>query len=83
MGSPKVELSAFALTVEERTLRGSFCYSPADFSGAVDAIADGQFDPNMVIDRHVSLGQLPASMVALSTGTASSVKTLVQLTADR
>ncbi len=82
MGSPSVELSAFALTVEERTLRGSFCYSPADFCGAVNAIADGHFNPNMVIDRHISLGQLPASMVALATGTASSVKTLVQLTTD-
>jgi threonine dehydrogenase-like Zn-dependent dehydrogenase len=78
MGSPNVEMSAFALTVEERTLRGSFCYSPADFRRAIDAIAEGLFDPKVVVDRHIALEQLPASMFALANGSASSVKTLVQ-----
>ncbi len=82
MGSPNVELSAFALTVEERTLRGSFCYSPNDFHRAVDAIADGLFDPAVLIDRHISLEQLPGSMLALADGSAASVKTLVQLAPD-
>ena len=79
MGSPSAQISAFLLTVEERTLRGSFCYSPANFRRAVDAIAEGSFDPTVVIERHIGLEQLPGSMFALATGTASSVKTLVCL----
>ena len=82
MGSPNVELSAFALTVEERTVRGSCCYSPADFRRAVDVIAEGSFDPAIFVDHHISLEQLPGSMVALVDGSAGSVKTLVQLTAE-
>ena len=82
MGSPHVELSAFTLTVEERTVRGGFCYSPADFRRSVDVMAEGLFDPAVFVDHHVSLEQLPSSMVALATGSALSVKTLVQLTAE-
>ena len=82
MGSPNVELSAFALTVEERTVRGSFCYSPADFRSAGDVIAQGLFDPAVFVDHHISLAQLPGSMVALVDGSAESVKTLVQPTAE-
>jgi threonine dehydrogenase-like Zn-dependent dehydrogenase len=82
MGSPTAQISAFALTVEERTLRGSFCYSPANFYSAIEAISDGAFNPSIVIDRHIPLDDLPSSMLGLSTGTASSVKTLVRLTAE-
>jgi threonine dehydrogenase-like Zn-dependent dehydrogenase len=79
MGSPTAQISAFALTVEERTLRGSFCYSPANFYRAIEAISEGAFDPSIVIDRHIPLDDLPSSMLGLSTGTASSVKTLVRV----
>ena len=79
MGSPSAQISAFLLTVEERTLRGSFCYSPANFRIAIDAIAEGLFDPTVVIERHIGLEDLPGSMFALATGTASSVKTLVRV----
>lgn len=79
MGEPCVSLSAYGLTVEERTLRGSFCYSPQHFGQAVSHMVSGTFDTARFIDSRVSLEETPSAFAALAAN-AAAVKTIVVVT---
>jgi threonine dehydrogenase-like Zn-dependent dehydrogenase len=78
MGAPTVELPAFEIVTEERTLVGSFCYSTSDFAAAVAAVGSGAFPWRYFVDREAELEEAPAIFASLARGEAGTVKTLVR-----
>jgi threonine dehydrogenase-like Zn-dependent dehydrogenase len=82
MGTPRVELDAFAVSTMERSLVGSFTYSADDFRAAVDLVAGAPEVASALISRIVPLGQAPDTFVALAAGDGTPGKVLVRLTAD-
>lgn len=77
MNVPRIELSAYAISTEERTLVGSFCYSAPDFADTA-AWATQRVDELLpLIDGRVCLTDAPATFEALSKGDLTASKVLV------
>ena len=82
MGTPRLELDAFAVSTMERSLVGSFTYSADDFRAAVDLVAgapdgrDGPDQPGGVPDG------APDAFAALAAGDGTPGKVLVRLDND-
>ena len=77
MGSPQLELSAYAVSTEERTLIGSFTYTAADFSETaawVGTVPDGI---EALIDGRVGWDEAPQSFDDLARGRSTASKILV------
>jgi threonine dehydrogenase-like Zn-dependent dehydrogenase len=77
MGQSQIDLSAFEISIMERTLVGSFCYSPAEFietaawTGGAPAIL-----ANMIGDT-VGMQEAPEAFTKLATNDALGGKVLV------
>ncbi|GAA4206510.1 zinc-dependent alcohol dehydrogenase [Actinocatenispora rupis] len=66
MAAPRVELAAFAVSTEERTLVGSFSYSAADFRSAAEWVAGTPPELAHLVERQVDLADAPAAFTALA-----------------
>ena len=82
MGSPRLELDAFAVSTMERSLVGSFTYSADDFRAAVDLVAGSPDMADALISRVVPLQEAPEAFAALAAGDGTPGKVLVRLGND-
>ena len=79
MGAPSVDLQAFDVSTEERSIIGSFTYSARDFADAVEWIAADPTGADAMISRQVSLDDANDAFVALAEGDGTAGKVLVRL----
>jgi threonine dehydrogenase-like Zn-dependent dehydrogenase len=77
MGSPQVDLAAYAISTEERTLIGSFCYSAADFRDTAAWVGSGPTGLDRLVDGRVDLAHAPQAFTELASGTSARSKVLV------
>lgn len=66
MGSPRLELDAYRVSTEERTLMGSFTYNNGDFKDAAKWVSDGHSELRYLVSREVSLDDAPSTFSALA-----------------
>jgi threonine dehydrogenase-like Zn-dependent dehydrogenase len=77
MGSPQLDLAAYALSTAERSLVGSFTYSPAEFAATaawVSTVPDGIAS---LVDGRVGWEGAPQSFDDLARGRSTASKILV------
>jgi L-iditol 2-dehydrogenase len=79
MGSPTLELSAFAVSTEERSLVGSFAYSAQDFRDAAQWISTAPAIADELISRQVGLDEAQAAFTGLAAHDGTPGKVLVRL----
>jgi threonine dehydrogenase-like Zn-dependent dehydrogenase len=79
MGSPRLELSAFAISMEERSLIGSFTYSARDFRDAAQWISTAPAVAAALISRQVGLDEAPTTFTGLAGHDGTPGKVLVRL----
>lgn len=78
MGSPQLELPAFAISTEERTVVGSFTYSAEDFADATAWIGSHAEQVAPLVSTVVSPEQAQESFTALAAGEGPPGKILVR-----
>jgi threonine dehydrogenase-like Zn-dependent dehydrogenase len=78
MGSPRIELDAYALSTAERTIVGSFTYSSDAFRTAADWVATGDAVFAHLISEVVPLAEGPEAFRRLAAGGAAAGKILVR-----
>ena len=77
MGSPRLELSAYALSTEERALIGSFTYSAAEFTATAEWVGTVPDGIDALIDGRVGWDGAPQSFDDLARGRSTASKILV------
>jgi threonine dehydrogenase-like Zn-dependent dehydrogenase len=77
MGAPRVELAAYAVSTEERTLIGSFAYSARDFRDTADWVATAPAVLGRLVEGRVDMRGAAAAFTELANGTSSASKVLV------
>ena len=77
MGSPRLELSAYALSTEERALIGSFTYSAAEFADTAEWVGTVPDGIDALIDGRVGWEGAPQSFDDLARGRSTASKILV------
>lgn len=79
MGARQVQLPAYQVSTEERTLIGSFTYSADDFRAAAAWVAEGHPELDYLVTREVSLNEGPAAFAALAALDGTPGKVLVRI----
>lgn len=77
MGSPRLELSAYALSTEERALIGSFTYTAAEFVQTAEWVGTVPEGIGELIDGRVGWDGAPQSFDDLARGRSTASKILV------
>lgn len=77
MGSPQLELSAYALSTQERALIGSFTYSAAEFADTAEWVGTVPDGIGALIDGRVGWAGAPQSFDDLARGRSTASKILV------
>ncbi|WP_181766594.1 zinc-dependent alcohol dehydrogenase [Streptomyces albidus (ex Kaewkla and Franco 2022)] len=77
MHAPRLELSAYAVSTQERALIGSFCYSASEFAQTAQWVAATDLDLSALIEGRVGLDGAPDSFTALARGEDQASKVLV------
>ena len=77
MGSPRLEISAYALSTEERALIGSFTYSAAEFADTAEWVGTVPDGIDALIDGRVGWEGAPQSFDDLARGRSAASKILV------
>lgn len=77
MGAPRVDLSAYAISTEERTLVGSFCYPAREFADTVAWVGSNPPELTSLIDGRVGLDDAPQAFADLADGATGLSKVLV------
>ena len=77
MAAPSVELAAYAISTEERTLIGSFCYSRKHFAETAAWVGMTQAPLHRLIDGRVGFDGAEASFTELAKGQSKASKILV------
>lgn len=78
MHTPMVEIPAYAVSTEERTVIGSFCYTPAEFASTAAWAADTSFDLSSLVDGEVPMEQAAQTFHDLADGSLDASKMLVR-----
>jgi threonine dehydrogenase-like Zn-dependent dehydrogenase len=77
MGSPRLDLDAYAVSTTERTLIGSFTYSAAEFSDTAEWVGTVPAGIQALIDGRVGWEGAPQSFDDLARGRSTASKILV------
>lgn len=77
MNTPTVELDAYAISTQERTLMGSFCYGADEFRDTVTWAAAHASDLGSLVEGRVTLDDAPDAFHELATGALRASKVLV------
>lgn len=78
MGAPQVEVDAYRVSTEERTIIGSFCYSFEVFRAAAEWVAGGDQVFASLVSEQVDLVEAPAAFTRLAAGASVPGKVLVR-----
>ncbi|MGP9537186.1 zinc-dependent alcohol dehydrogenase [Brachybacterium sp. AOP43-C2-M15] len=82
MGSPRLELPAFAISTEERSILGSFTYSAQDFADATAWIGEHAEEVAPLVSAVVGPEKAQESFAALAAGQGPAGKILVRFDAE-
>jgi threonine dehydrogenase-like Zn-dependent dehydrogenase len=77
MGSPRIDLPAYTVSTEERTLVGSFCYSARDFRETAEWVGGAPDVLARLVDGRVDMAGAPEAFRELASGVAGKSKVLV------
>jgi threonine dehydrogenase-like Zn-dependent dehydrogenase len=77
MGSPNLELPAYLVSTEERSLIGSFCYSKDDFRATAEWAEEAGEVLERLIEGRVDLEGAPSAFTQLARGESEASKILV------
>ncbi len=77
MHEPQVSVPAYSVSIEERTLLGSYCYTAADFRETAEWVATAPRELDRLVEGRVGLTAAPDAFEALAKGTDGSSKVLV------
>ncbi len=77
MGSPKLEVDAYAISVAERTIIGTFTYSAAAFLEAAQIISNEQSGVDQLIGQIIKASEAPEMFTKLAAGQGPAGKVLV------
>jgi threonine dehydrogenase-like Zn-dependent dehydrogenase len=77
MGSPQLDLAAYAVSTGERSLVGSFTYSPAEFADTAEWVGTVPDGIESLIDGRVGWEGAPQSFDDLARGRSAASKILV------
>jgi threonine dehydrogenase-like Zn-dependent dehydrogenase len=77
MGAPRVEVNAYAISTEERTVLGSFSYSEAEFRDTAEWVGAHAADLGVLVDARVNLDDAPEMFRALAAKELAASKVLV------
>jgi threonine dehydrogenase-like Zn-dependent dehydrogenase len=77
MGAPRVELAAYAISTEERTLVGSFSYSAREFRDTAAWVGRAPGELRHLIDGRVDIHGARGAFRDLGQGTSNASKVLV------
>jgi threonine dehydrogenase-like Zn-dependent dehydrogenase len=78
MGSPRLELPAFAISTEERSVLGSFTYSAQDFADATTWIGEHADEIAPLVSSMIRPEQAQEAFTALAAGKGPAGKILVR-----
>lgn len=82
MGAPRVELSAYALSTDERALIGSFCYTAAEFAETAAWVGTAADVVAPLVTERVPLSAAHDAFTALARGESTASKILVRFEED-
>lgn len=82
MGSPRLELAAFAVSTEERTIHGSFTYTARDFADATAWIGEHAEQAAALVSETVPPEQAHDAFTALAAGKGPAGKILVRFDSE-
>lgn len=77
MNAPHIDLPAYSISTEERTLIGSFCYSATDFRDTAEWVGRAPGVLSRLVDGRVDLAGAAEAFTTLSSGGAANSKVLV------
>ncbi|MBY6060986.1 zinc-binding dehydrogenase [Microbacterium esteraromaticum] len=77
MGTNEMTIAPYGITVAERVLIGSYCYSEAHFRSTAEWVAEGHPELDLLIDRTLPLSEGAEAFRSIAEGTGSSNKTLI------
>lgn len=77
MNSPRIELPAYSISTEERTLIGSFCYPASDFNETAEWVGRAPEVLARLVDGRVDMSGAAEAFAALASGTLAKSKVLV------
>jgi threonine dehydrogenase-like Zn-dependent dehydrogenase len=77
MASPTVEIAAYEISTKERSVVGSFCYSPAEFRATAEWAASVPEALDVLIEGRTDLDGGPGAFTALARGDDPASKVLV------
>lgn len=77
MGAQSLELPAFGVSTQERSLVGSFCYSAGEFQQTADWVGTAPPELAALIEGRVGLHDSNAAFTALAKGESAASKILV------
>lgn len=77
MNAPRIDLPAYAVSTEERTLIGSFCYSAQDFRETAEWVGRAPGVLEHLVDGRVDMAGAAEAFTALAAGTSGKSKVLV------
>jgi threonine dehydrogenase-like Zn-dependent dehydrogenase len=77
MGAKEVLIQPYGITVSERVVIGSYCYSEEHFRSTAAWVGEGHPELDLLIDRTLSLAEGPEAFRSLADGSGGSNKTLL------
>jgi threonine dehydrogenase-like Zn-dependent dehydrogenase len=80
MGSPTLEVDAYAISVAERSIIGTFTYSASAFLEAAKIVSENKFGVEHLIGQVVSPREAPEMFTQLAAGRGPAGKVLVSFT---
>jgi threonine dehydrogenase-like Zn-dependent dehydrogenase len=81
MGLPRVEIDAYRVSTQERTVIGTFCYADDEFADTAQWAAENAEMLEALVSEVVDLDDAPGAFRDLAAGTSSASKILVRLAA--
>ncbi len=77
MNNPELELAAYSVSTDERSIIGSFCYSDEEFRSTARWVSEHVDEVSSLIDERVELDGAPDAFVRLAHGNTASCKVVV------
>lgn len=83
MGLPRVEIDAYRVSTQERTLIGTFCYADDEFADTARWAAENAETLERLVSEVVDLDEAPDAFRGLADGTSLASKILVRFAGAR